>query len=194
MKYLLEKSLDEGAAGLSTGLIYAPGCFAGTRELIELAKLTGRLGGFYASHIRNEAEGVITALEELIRIGREGQVPVHVSHLKVAGYNNWHLREVVVEKLENARSEGIDITCDVYPYFHSCTTLLALLPPWSLEGGVPSLIRRLAENSGTTFFITLSSSSDGDVHTANCVDVVVIDLREDDLFTNTHAVVTTTVE
>jgi N-acyl-D-aspartate/D-glutamate deacylase len=143
MQSLLARSLDEGAAGISTGLIYAPGCFAEPREIIKLAQVAGRRGGFYASHIRNEAEGVIASLEEAIRIGREGQVPVHVSHLKVAGHNNWHLRESVVEKLENARTEGIDITCDVYPYFHSCTTLLALLPPWSLEGGVPSLIQRL---------------------------------------------------
>jgi dihydroorotase/N-acyl-D-amino-acid deacylase len=146
MKSLLARSLDEGAAGMSTGLIYAPGCFADTGELIELAKVVGRKGGFYASHIRNEAEGVIASLEEAIRIGREGQVPVHVSHLKVAGYNNWHLWKSVVEKLEKARADGIDITCDVYPYFHSCTTLLALLPPWSLEGGVPSLIRRVDDS------------------------------------------------
>lgn len=145
MKSLLTRSLDEGAAGMSTGLIYAPGCFADTRELIELAKVAGRRGGFYASHIRNEAEGIIAALEEVIRIGREGRVPVHVSHLKVAGTKNWHLWETVVKKLEKARADGIDITCDVYPYFHSCTTLLALLPPWSLEGGVPSLIPRLQD-------------------------------------------------
>ncbi|MBW2707477.1 MAG: D-aminoacylase [Deltaproteobacteria bacterium] len=145
MKSLLARSLDEGAAGMSTGLIYAPGCFSDTRELIELAKVVGRRGGFYASHIRNEAEGIITALEEVIRIGREGQVGVHVSHLKLAGIKNWHLWESVVKKLEKARADGIDITCDVYPYFHSCTTMLALLPPWSLEGGLPSLIPRLKD-------------------------------------------------
>lgn len=143
MKSLLARSLDAGAAGMSTGLIYAPGCFVKTRELIELAEVAGRRGGFYASHIRNEAEGVINALEEVIRIGRGGRVPVHVSHLKVAGCNNWHLWETVVDKLEKARAEGIDITCDVYPYFHSCTTILALLPPWSLAGGMPSLLPRL---------------------------------------------------
>ena len=145
MKSLLAQSMDEGAAGMSTGLIYAPGCFADTAELIELARVVGRRGGFYASHIRNEAEGIIASLDEAIRIGREGQVPVHVSHLKVAGYKNWHLWETVVEKLENARADGIDITCDVYPYFHSCTTLLALLPPWSLEGGITSLISRIKD-------------------------------------------------
>jgi N-acyl-D-aspartate/D-glutamate deacylase len=146
MKSLLARSLDEGAAGMSTGLIYAPGCFSDTRELIELAKEAGRRGGFYASHIRNEAEGVISALEEVIRIGREGRVPVHVSHLKVAGFKNWHLWQTVVNKLEQARADGIDVTCDVYPYYHSCTTILALLPPWALEGGVPSLLARLRDS------------------------------------------------
>ena len=145
MKSWLARSLDEGAAGLSTGLIYAPGCFADTRELIALGKVVGRRGGIYASHIRNEAEGIVAALEEAIRIGREGQVAVHVSHLKVAGYKNWHLWETVVSKLEKARSQGVDITCDVYPYFHSCTTMLALLPPWSLDGGIPALIPRLKD-------------------------------------------------
>jgi N-acyl-D-amino-acid deacylase len=145
MQSLLARSLDEGAAGMSTGLIYAPGCFADTPELIALAGVAGRRGGYYASHIRNEGEGVIAALEEVIRIGREGKVPVHVSHLKVAGVKNWYLWETVVKKLEAARANGIDITCDVYPYFHSCTTLLALLPPWSLEGGVPALIPRLKD-------------------------------------------------
>ena len=143
MKSLLARSLDEGAAGMSTGLIYAPGCFADTPELTALAAVVGKRGGYYASHIRNEAEGIIDALDEIIRIGREAAVPVHVSHLKVAGVKNWHLWETVVAKLEKARAEGVDITCDVYPYYHSCTTMLALLPPWSLEGGLDALIPRL---------------------------------------------------
>jgi dihydroorotase/N-acyl-D-amino-acid deacylase len=143
MKSLLSQSIDEGAAGLSTGLVYAPGYFADTRELVSLAKVVGRKGGYYASHIRNEADRIIPAIEEVIRIGREAQIPVHISHLKIAGKNNWSLRENVVEKLASARSEGIDITCDVYPYYHSCTTILALLPPWSLDGGLASLLTRL---------------------------------------------------
>jgi len=143
MKSMLDRSLDEGATGMSTGLIYAPGCFADTSELVELAKVAGRRGGFYASHIRNEAEGILAALDEIIRIGREGRVPVHVSHLKVAGTRNWHLRDAVIDKLQTARADGVDITCDVYPYYHSCTTMLALLPPWSLEGGMEVLIPRL---------------------------------------------------
>ena len=143
MESLLSQSMDEGAVGLSTGLIYAPGCFADTRELIELAGVAGSKGGYYASHIRNEADGIIPALEEIIRIGQEAEIPVHVSHLKIAGKKNWALWETVVAKLTSARAEGIDITCDVYPYFHSSTTILALLPPWSLEGGMASLLPRL---------------------------------------------------
>ncbi|MEE4264149.1 MAG: D-aminoacylase [Desulfobacteraceae bacterium] len=145
MKSMLSQSMDEGAAGLSTGLVYAPGCFADIRELIELAAVVSAKGGFYTSHIRNEADKIIAALEEIVRIGREAQIPVHVSHLKIAGKNNWALREIVVEMLTAARAEGLDITCDVYPYFHSCTTILALLPPWSLEGGMASLMLRLKE-------------------------------------------------
>jgi N-acyl-D-aspartate/D-glutamate deacylase len=143
MKSLLADALTQGASGLSTGLIYAPGCFAETRELIELAKVAGRLGKIYTSHMRNEAEGIFDALDETIRIGREADVPVHVSHLKLAGYRNWHLAAEVVETIETARRRGVDITCDVYPYFRSQTTMLALLPPWSLEGGVPALLSRL---------------------------------------------------
>jgi N-acyl-D-aspartate/D-glutamate deacylase len=143
MKNLLADALSDGACGLSTGLIYAPGCFAETRELIELAKVAGRFGKIYTSHMRNEAEGIFDALGETIRIGQEAGVPVHVSHLKLAGYRNWHLAEEVVETIETARRQGVDITCDVYPYFRSQTTMLALLPPWSLEGGVPALLSRL---------------------------------------------------
>ncbi|MGD8209394.1 MAG: D-aminoacylase [Desulfobacterales bacterium] len=143
MASLLSQSMDEGAAGLSTGLIYAPGYFADTRELVALARVAGRKGGYYASHIRNEADRIIPALEEIICIGREAEIPVHVSHLKIAGKKNWALREAVVEKLTTARSEGIDITCDVYPYYHSSTTILALLPPWSLDGGLAPLMSRL---------------------------------------------------
>jgi dihydroorotase/N-acyl-D-amino-acid deacylase len=146
MKSLLSQSMDEGAVGLSTGLVYAPGCFADTRELVDLAAVAGGKGGYYASHIRNEADNIIAALEEIIRIGREADIPVHVSHLKIAGKKNWVLRDTVMEMLTSARSAGLDITCDVYPYFHSCTTILALLPPWSLEGGIASLVPRLKDH------------------------------------------------
>jgi len=145
MQRLLAEALAQGACGLSSGLIYAPGCYADTAELVELARVMHTAGGFYATHMRNEARYVLEAIEETLEIGRRAQVPVHISHLKVAGRDNWHLADRVVEKIESARRSGVDVTCDVYPYFCSSTTLLATLPPWCLEGGIPSLMSRLED-------------------------------------------------
>ncbi len=143
MQGLLSEALSQGACGLSSGLIYVPGCYADTAELARLAEAMRSAGGFYATHMRNEARYVLEAIEETLEIGRRAQVPVHISHLKVAGRANWHLADAVVEKIESARRSGQDVTCDVYPYFCSSTTLLATLPPWCLEGGIPSLMARL---------------------------------------------------
>jgi dihydroorotase/N-acyl-D-amino-acid deacylase len=145
MAGLLDDSLAAGAAGMSTGLYYAPGLFATTEEVIALAKVVAKRGGYYASHIRNEAEGLLDALDEALAIGRGAGVPVHVSHLKAAGTRNWGKAEAAVAKLEAARREGVDVTCDVYPYHFSSTSLQAVIPPWALEGGAPSLVGRLQE-------------------------------------------------
>ncbi len=145
MTHLLEDALEAGAAGMSTGLYYAPGLFATTDEVIALAKVVARRGGYYASHIRNEAEGLLEALDEALAIGRASGVPVHISHLKAAGTRNWGKADAVVEKLEAARREGMDVTCDVYPYHFSSTSLQAVIPPWALEGGGQSLVGRLGE-------------------------------------------------
>ncbi len=147
MKQLLSEAMDEGACGLSTGLIYAPGCYADTDEVLELAGVLHEKEGFYASHMRNEAGLIMAAVEEVIQIGQTADIPVHISHLKVAGPANRHLVESVISRIETARQNGVDITCDVYPYFCSSTTLLALLPPWSLEGGSAPLLKRLADRS-----------------------------------------------
>ncbi|GBC61827.1 D-aminoacylase [Desulfonema ishimotonii] len=148
MRRLLAQSLEQGAVGLSTGLIYMPGCFADTGEVVALARIVREAGGFYASHMRNEAEGVLDAIDEVIHIGRKTGVPLHISHLKVAGFRNWHLAEQVAEKIGQARADGLDLTCDVYPYARSCTNLLTLIPPWALDGGVRSLLARLSEKAG----------------------------------------------
>jgi N-acyl-D-amino-acid deacylase len=145
MARLLEEALDAGAAGMSTGLYYAPGLFATTEEVIALAKVVARRGGYYASHIRNEAEGLLDALDEALIIGRASGVPVHISHLKAAGMRNWEKAEAAVAKLEAARREGLDVTCDVYPYHFSSTSLQAVIPPWALEGGAERLVARLAD-------------------------------------------------
>jgi len=143
MKTLLGEAMDQGAVGMSTGLIYAPGIFAKTPELIQLAHVVAQKGGFYASHIRNEAEDVLTAIDEAITIGEQTGIPLQISHLKITGNKNWRLVDQVIEKLHSARKKGIDLTCDVYPYFSSRTSLTALIPPWAIEGGVEHLIPRL---------------------------------------------------
>lgn len=142
---LLDEALAAGAAGLSTGLYYAPGLFATTDEVIGLAKVVARRGGYYASHIRNEAEGLLEALDEAIAIGRASGAPVHISHLKAAGTRNWEKAEAAVAKIEAARRDGLDVTCDVYPYHFSSTSLQAVIPPWALDGGSAALVARLVD-------------------------------------------------
>ncbi len=147
MKTLLDVAMAQGALGMSTGLIYAPGIFAKTPELVELSRVIAKRGGFYASHMRNEAEGILTAIDEVITIGEQARVPVQISHLKITGHRNWGLADQVIEKLLNAREKGIDLTCDVYPYFSSRTSLTALIPPWAIEGGMESLVPRLQDTA-----------------------------------------------
>ena len=142
---LLGDALSAGAAGLSTGLYYAPGLFAATAEVVTLAKIVARQGGYYATHMRNEAEGLLEAIDETLTIGRAAGVPVHISHLKAAGSRNWPKGELAVAQIEKARSEGVDATCDVYPYHFSSTTLQAVIPPWALEGGADALVERLLD-------------------------------------------------
>ena len=147
MKKLLGEAMDQGAIGMSTGLIYAPGIFAQLPELIELSRVVAQKGGFYASHIRNEAEEVLTAIDEAITIGEQAGIPIQISHLKITGNKNWGLVDQVIEKIESARKNGVDLTCDVYPYFSSRTSLTALIPPWAIEGGVEHLLPRLQDTA-----------------------------------------------
>jgi N-acyl-D-aspartate/D-glutamate deacylase len=147
MEALLDEAMAEGAAGMSSGLYYAPGLFATTEEVVALSRVVARRGGYYATHLRNEAEGLLDSLDEAITIGRAAGVPVHVSHLKAAGWRNWHLAAAAVSRIEAARAEGLDVTVDVYPYHFSSTSLLTVIPPWALDGGVPALLPRLAERA-----------------------------------------------
>jgi N-acyl-D-aspartate/D-glutamate deacylase len=145
MEGLLDEALADGAAGLSSGLYYAPGLFATTEEVVALCRVAARRGGFYATHLRNEAEGLLDSLDEAIHIGRAAGVPVHVSHLKAAGWRNWHLADAAVARIEAARAEGLDVTVDAYPYHFSSTSLLTVIPPWALDGGGAALLSRLAD-------------------------------------------------
>jgi N-acyl-D-amino-acid deacylase len=148
MKRLLGEALESGAIGLSSGLIYPPGVYANTYELVELVRhgLEFSRGNFvYASHIRSEGEGLVEAVEEIIRIGMESGAGVHISHIKTAGSENWHKIDRVIEILDNARSEGVRVTCDRYPYTAASTELDTVLPKWVYESGPEEEIRRLKD-------------------------------------------------
>jgi N-acyl-D-amino-acid deacylase len=149
MKNLLTESLEQGAWGLSTGLIYPPGSFAKTEELVDLAKIVARYGALYTSHIRGEGKTLMQALDEAIRIGKEGGVRVEVSHLKAIGKDNWGRGKEALLKLEKARKDGVDIAADQYPYEATSTSLTALVPQWAHAGGVSELLKRLASSMTT---------------------------------------------
>lgn len=145
LKRLVAESLEGGAWGLSTGLIYPPGCYAGTEEIVELARVAGRHRGFYASHIRGEGANLLESVSEAITIGREGELPVQVSHLKAAGRPHWGKVKDALALIDAARAEGLEVTADVYPYTASSTMLRALLPGWALEGGAEAMLARLRD-------------------------------------------------
>ncbi len=144
MEELLAEALEEGAWGMSAGLIYPPGSYAKTEELIALAKVLARRGALYTTHIRGESGTLMQALDEAIRIGRESGARVEVSHLKAMGRGNWGCGRELLEKLEAARREGVDIAADQYPYEATSTSLSALAPEWAHAGGVNALLRRLS--------------------------------------------------
>ncbi len=147
MKFLIERSMDEGAFGMSAGLRYVPQSFAKTEEVIELAKVVARKGGIYTTHIRDEGDGgrLLEAVEEAIRIGREARVSVEISHLKILAKPFWGLCDEMLEMIEAAREEGIDVSADQYPYRASGTSLMAWIPKWAREGGYEKLIERLED-------------------------------------------------
>jgi predicted amidohydrolase YtcJ len=145
MKNLLARGMDAGAWGLATGLIYLPGRYAGTAELIALARVAKERGGFYASHIRDEEEGLLEAVDEAIAIGRESGAPVHVSHLKANGRANWGKAESALARIAQARERGQVVTADQYPYVASSTNLAAMvIPHWAVRGDAAEFTRLAA--------------------------------------------------
>jgi N-acyl-D-aspartate/D-glutamate deacylase len=144
MEELVEQGMKDGAWGLSTGLIYNPGTYARTEELIALAKVAARHGGFYGSHIRDEGVGVLGAIEEAITIGRQAGLPVHISHLKASGRRAWGKAADEIALIEKARQAGLTVTADQYPYIASSTSLAAILvPPQFREGERKDYLARL---------------------------------------------------
>jgi N-acyl-D-amino-acid deacylase len=162
MQFFAARAMREGAIGLSTGLIYPPGVYSDTEELVDLCRaLTQSSGktsvvesprgpfvdgggyGIYTSHMRSEGDNLIESIEEILRIAKEAGIRVHISHIKTSGEKNWHKIDRALQIIEDARAGGAGVTCDRYPYTASSTDLDTVLPSWSYEGGAEEEIRRL---------------------------------------------------
>lgn len=159
MKSLVDQAMKDGAVGLSTGLIYVPGSFAKTEEIIELAKVASADGGIYASHMRAETVKIFSALEELIRIAREAKIRAEVSHLKLTGPTAWGKADEVIAVLDKARADGLSITHDQYAYTASSTGLRQLIPDSALEGQREDFIARIADPAKKAAIIEEMSKS-----------------------------------
>ena len=145
MQTLVQQAMEEGAMGVASSLIYAPAFYADTEELIALSTVAATYGGRYISHLRSEGNQLLEAVDELITIARDAGIGAEIYHLKAAGENNWHKIELVFEAIEQARSEGLDISADMYNYTAGATGLDAAMPPWVQEGGVEAWIERLRD-------------------------------------------------
>ncbi len=145
MKALLKKMLEQGAYGMSTGLIYPPGIFSTTEELIALGKVLEEHQGIYASHMRSEGDRLLESIEETLTIGRQCGVPVQISHLKTAGTRNWHKLEKALALIADARAAGVEVHVDRYPYTAASTDLDSIFPSWAFAGGNEKEIQRLQD-------------------------------------------------
>lgn len=143
MRVLTAEAMTTGAYGITTGLIYPPGIFAKTDELIELSKVVTKYGGIYDSHIRGEGENLIASVKEAITIGEEARIPVQISHHKASNKSVWGKSVETLRMIEEARERGVDVTVDQYPYPAGATSLVTLLPPWVHDGGTIKLLERL---------------------------------------------------
>jgi N-acyl-D-amino-acid deacylase len=143
MRRVAAEAMEDGACGVAYALIYPPDAYADTDEIVEVCREIGRRGGVYITHIRSEGDGLLEALDEAIEIGRRAELPVEVYHLKACGAKNWDKSPAVIERIDRARADGVDVTADMYPYVASGTGMTAMLPPWSEEGGL--LYERLAD-------------------------------------------------
>jgi len=147
MRREVAAAMDAGAFGLSSGLIYAPGMFAPPEEIWALAEEAAKHGGLYASHIRSESDAIHDAIAEFAAAGRRSGVRLQLSHLKTSGRANWPKADAVIAQIERLRAEGLDLAADRYPYTAGATSLTALLPGWSREGGRDRLLERIAAPS-----------------------------------------------
>jgi N-acyl-D-amino-acid deacylase len=145
MRELVRNEMEAGALGIGTSLIYPPAFYAKTEELVELCKVAAKYQGKYISHMRSEGNRLLEALDELIRISREAKIPAEVYHIKASGHQNWPKIEDLLSRIEAAQKEGLKISADMYTYTAGGTGLDASLPPWTEDGGYPSLFKRLRD-------------------------------------------------
>ncbi|MBM3223792.1 MAG: amidohydrolase family protein, partial [Candidatus Tectomicrobia bacterium] len=145
MQQLVGEAMEDGAFGLSSGLIYTPGCYGDTAELVALAEIVREGGGIYATHMRGEGGTLETSIAEALRIGEEGRLPVQISHLKASGRENWGKMERALQMIDQARARGQAVTADIYPYIAASTTMTSLFPAWTLEGGMAPFVARIAD-------------------------------------------------
>jgi N-acyl-D-amino-acid deacylase len=150
MRALVRQEMEAGALGIGSSLIYAPAFYASTEELIELCKVAATYHGKYISHMRSEGNRLLEAVDELIRISREAEIPAEIYHLKAAGQANWPKMDKVIAKVEAARKSGLKITADMYTYPAGATGLDASMPPWVLDGGYEAAYKRLADPATRT--------------------------------------------
>ena len=143
MRQLVGQAMREGALGVGSALIYAPGVYAETDELVALAEVAGRYGGIYISHLRSEGNNLLEALDELVTIAQKANVAAELYHMKAAGKANWHKLDAMIEKIEKARAEGLSITANMYNYTAGATGLDAAMPPWVQAGGHRAWVTRL---------------------------------------------------
>ncbi|MCL2548412.1 MAG: D-aminoacylase [Symbiobacteriaceae bacterium] len=146
MRRLTALNMEQGCFGLSTGLIYPPGCFAKNDEIIDLARVVAAYGGFYESHMRWEGDEVLQSVEDTIEVARQAGLPAQIVHHKISGRKNWKYKaHATTARIAKAREEGLDITADQYPYCASATTLTSTLPTWTFEGGTEKMLSRLQD-------------------------------------------------
>lgn len=142
---MLREAMEAGAAGMSTGLIYVPACYAETDEIVALAKVMAPFGGIYASHMRSESDGLVDAVKETIDVGRQAGTRVCISHHKVLGKPNWGMQKETLEIIRKANEEGVYVTCDQYPYTRNMTSLYSCMPNWHFSNGMEAVAKKLRD-------------------------------------------------
>jgi N-acyl-D-amino-acid deacylase len=147
MQRLVGEAMEDGAFGISSGLIYTPGCYGDTAELVALSVVVRDGGGIYATHMRGEGATLESSIAEALRIGEEARIPVQISHLKASGRENWGRMERALLMIDEARARGLAVTADIYPYIAGSTTMTSLFPAWTLEGGMERFLARIADRA-----------------------------------------------